>query len=88
MDGPPKSMCQESRNSYHGEDPSPPQTSMCQRVAAHHHALAPKIMMSSPKLECFAPPRKIIWKLMGRIGCKNHHQGHPSHLSLIWHVGP
>jgi hypothetical protein len=83
MDGPPKAMCQASKNSYHGEDPSPPQTSMCQRVAPHHHALTPKIMMSSSKIKCFAPPGKIVWQVMGGPGCPNHHQGSPSHLSLI-----
>jgi hypothetical protein len=87
MDGPSKAMCQASRHSYHGEDPSP-QMSMCQRVTPHHHALAPKIMTSSPKMERFAPPGQIVWQVMGGLGCPNHHQGRPSHLSLIWHAGP
>jgi hypothetical protein len=88
MDGPPKAMCQAYRHSYHDEDHSPHQTSMCQRVAHHHHALSPKIMTLSQKMEHFAPPGKIVWKVMSGLGCPNHHQYFPSQLSLIWHVGP
>jgi hypothetical protein len=88
MDGPPKAMCQASRHSYHGEDPSPPQTSMCQRVAPHHHALAPNITTSSSKVERLFPPGKIVWQVRGGLGCLSHHQGRPILISLIWHAGP
>ena len=83
MDVPLKAMCQESRHSYHGEDILLPKTSMCQRVAPHHHALAPKTMTLSSKDECFGPPGKIVWQVRGGIGCSSHHQGHPSLVSLI-----
>jgi hypothetical protein len=87
MDGPPKAVCQESRHSYHGEDLLS-KTSMCQRVAPQHHALAPKIMTSSSKVERFAPPGKIVWQVRGGLGCPSHHQSRPSLISLIWHAGP
>jgi hypothetical protein len=70
-----KGMCQASRHSYHGEDLLLPKTSMFQRVAPHHHALAPKIMTSSSKVECFLPPGKIVWQLRGGLGRPSHHQG-------------
>jgi hypothetical protein len=85
---PPKAMCLASRNSYHGEVLLLPKTSMCQRVAPHHHALAPKIMMSSSKVERFSPPGKIIWQVRGGLGLPSHHQVRPSLISLIWHVDP
>jgi hypothetical protein len=53
------------------------------RVAPHHHALAPKSMTSSSKVEHFSPPEKIVWKVRGGIGFLSHHQGHQSLISLI-----
>jgi hypothetical protein len=88
MDGPLKAMCQESRNSYDGEDLFLLKISMFQRVAPHYHSLAPNIITSSSKVGCFSPPGKIVWQGRGRIGCPSHHQGCPSLISLIWHVGP
>jgi hypothetical protein len=58
------------------------------RVTPHHHALAAKIMMSSSKIGCFAPPRKKLWKLRGGIGYPSYHQFLPSMISLIQHAGP
>jgi hypothetical protein len=83
MEGPPKAMCQESMHSYHGEDSLLLKTSMCQKVAPHHHALAPKVLTSSSKVGRFSPPRKIIWQEMGGLGRPSHHQGCPSHISFI-----
>jgi hypothetical protein len=88
MEGPPKAMFRAYRYSYHGEDSLILKTSMCQRVAPHHYALAPKVMMSSSKVGRFSPPGKIVWQEMGGLGCPRNHQGCPSHLSLIWHVSP
>jgi hypothetical protein len=88
MNGPPKAMCQASRHSYHREDLLLLKTFMCQRVAPHHHALAPKIMTSSSKVERFAPLGQIVWQVRGVLGRPSHYQGRPSLISLIWHVGP
>jgi hypothetical protein len=88
MEGPPKAVCQASRHSYHGEYILILKTSMCQRVAPHHHALAPKFMTSRSKVGRFFPPGKIIWQARGGLGFPIHHQGNPSLISLIWHVGP
>jgi hypothetical protein len=88
MDRPPKATFQASKHSHYGEDPSPPQMSMCQRVAPHQHALAPKIMTSSSKEEHFSPPGKIVWQERGGLYCPSHYQGRPSMISLIWHAGP
>jgi hypothetical protein len=45
-------------------------------------------MTSCSKVGRFAPPGKIVWQAMGGLGHPSHHQGRPSHLSLIWHAAP
>jgi hypothetical protein len=66
-----------------GEDLLLLKTSMCQRVAPHHHALACKVMTSSSKVGCFSPLGKIVLQARGGLGFPSHHQGFPSLISLI-----
>jgi hypothetical protein len=49
---------------------------------------SPPNTTSSSKRGCFSPPGKIAWQVRDGICSPSHHQGIPSMIFLIWHVGP